>query len=246
MLIPIIPTMKRCNNCGWFNLDSAVKCEKCDEESFELMEPVPEPKPEPEPEPEPIPVPEPEPEPVPEPEPEPVPEPVSEPQPRRFAATVLDASAVLDMEKTKTVKCPKCCYPVVGYAEYCPNCGATIIKKSVSSCPTKIEESSVEETKNPAPDLKATVIAQAPQEAPKSESKSICKATVIAHAPSSSAASKTDRNLKATVRDIPEELMVEKAQEYVLTPAPSGSKPTVELHVGDVVNIGGVSYILQK
>lgn len=27
--------MKRCNNCGWFNLDSAVQCEKCEEESFE-------------------------------------------------------------------------------------------------------------------------------------------------------------------------------------------------------------------
>ena len=27
--------MKRCNNCGWFNLDSAVRCEKCEEESFE-------------------------------------------------------------------------------------------------------------------------------------------------------------------------------------------------------------------
>ena len=242
MLIPIIPTMKRCNNCGWFNIDSAVKCEKCDEESFELM--APEPTPEPTPEPDPEPMPEPVPEVVPEPQPEPVPEPVSEPQTRRFAATVLDASAVLDMEKT--VKCPKCCYPIVGYAEYCPNCGATIIKKSALSSPTKIEESSVEGTKNPAPDLKATVIAQAPQEAPKSESKSICKATVIAQAPSSSAASKKDRNLKATVRDIPEELMVEKAQEYVLTPAPSGSKPTVELHVGDVVNIGGVSYILQK
>lgn len=29
--------MKRCNNCGWFNLDSATHCEKCHEESFELQ-----------------------------------------------------------------------------------------------------------------------------------------------------------------------------------------------------------------
>lgn len=240
--------MKRCNNCGWFNLDSAVRCEKCDEESFELIEPESSPSPVPEvesvPEPQPEPVPEVVPEPTPKPEPEPVPEPVPEHQPRRFAATLMDASAVLNMEKT--VKCPKCCYPVVGYAEYCPNCGATIIKKSALSSPTKMEESSVEETKNPLPDMKATVIAQAPQEAPESESKPICKATVIAQAPSSVHIPKTEKNLKATVRDIPEELLVEKAPEYILTPAPSGSKPTLELHVGDVVNIGGVSYILQK
>ena len=29
--------MKRCNNCGWFNLDSVTHCEKCDEESFEIV-----------------------------------------------------------------------------------------------------------------------------------------------------------------------------------------------------------------
>lgn len=29
--------MKRCNNCGWFNLDSATHCEKCDDESFESV-----------------------------------------------------------------------------------------------------------------------------------------------------------------------------------------------------------------
>ena len=29
--------MKRCNNCGWFNLDSVTRCEKCEEESFEYV-----------------------------------------------------------------------------------------------------------------------------------------------------------------------------------------------------------------
>lgn len=29
--------MKRCNNCGWFNIDSVARCEKCDEESFEQV-----------------------------------------------------------------------------------------------------------------------------------------------------------------------------------------------------------------
>ena len=29
--------MKRCNNCGWFNFDAAMQCEKCGEESFEQV-----------------------------------------------------------------------------------------------------------------------------------------------------------------------------------------------------------------
>lgn len=29
--------MKRCNNCGWFNLDATMQCEKCGEESFEQV-----------------------------------------------------------------------------------------------------------------------------------------------------------------------------------------------------------------
>ena len=33
--------MKRCNNCGWFNLDSATQCEKCEEESFDIIEESP-------------------------------------------------------------------------------------------------------------------------------------------------------------------------------------------------------------
>ena len=266
--------MKRCNNCGWFNPDSAERCEMCEEESFELMEPVSKPAPAPAPEP----VPEPEPAPAPEPAPEPAPQP--EPQARRFAATVMDVSAVLDLEKDTAVKCPKCCYPVVGYAEYCPNCGATLPKRAVLPQPTRIEEpfepqpaapeskpickatvfaQAPVEASAPAPQpatpdskpiCKATVFAQAPVEssapAPQPaapDSKPICKATVFASAPA--AAPKAGKEMKATVRDIPAELMTE-APEYRLSPDVSGNRPSAELHEGDIVLIGGISYILKK
>lgn len=146
--------MKRCNNCGWFNLDSAVQCEKCEEESFEpvvedcvsaaqqiveVEEPV-----------------------------ELVAEKknpmletvafggssVSEPKPPRkfLAATVMDATAVLQQETES--QCPKCRYPIIGYVEYCPNCGATV-KNGMASAPqvTKME-TCVDE---PTSGLKATV-----------------------------------------------------------------------------------------
>ena len=146
--------MKRCNNCGWFNLDSAVQCEKCEEESFEPVveeqvsaaEPVVEIV-------------------------EPV-ELVSEKRspmletvafggvsmsesktPRKFlAATVMDATVVLQQETES--QCPKCRYPIIGYVEYCPNCGATV-KSGMASAPqvTKME-TCVDE---PASGLKATV-----------------------------------------------------------------------------------------
>ena len=69
--------MKRCNNCGWFNLDSSVECEKCGEDSFEpVIEPAPVSEPEP--------VVEPQPEPVVEPEPQPEPEPIVEEAPTYY------------------------------------------------------------------------------------------------------------------------------------------------------------------
>lgn len=146
--------MKRCNNCGWFNLDSAVQCEKCEEESFEpvvedcvsaaeqvveMEEPV---------------------ELVTE-KKNPMQETVafggssvSEPKPSRkfLAATVMDATAVLQQETES--QCPKCRYPIIGYVEYCPNCGATV-KNGAASAPqvTKME-TCVDE---PVSGLKATV-----------------------------------------------------------------------------------------
>lgn len=210
-LVLSIP-MKRCNNCGWFNLDSAVQCEKCEEESFE---PVVEDR-------------------VPasesvaqevvsviDVESEPV-ESVSDtknpmletvafggpviaeskPSRKFLAATVMDATAVLDQEKE--TQCPKCRYPIIGYVEYCPNCGATI--KGGPSTPqvTKIE-TCVDE-------------------------------------PASS--------LKATVRDIPENLIVDVAREtadtYRLIPVDALGEAVIVLQPDCVVVIGGRRYRFQK
>ena len=128
--------MKRCINCGWFNLDSATHCEKCDEDAFAPLEPAEQPGSSVQEVPE-KPV-----EPVNQPEPE-----ISKGSSSRnnpmmstvamsaeeitpcdkrnvMAATVMDVSSVMDMGED--VQCPKCSYPIVGYMEYCPNCGATI------------------------------------------------------------------------------------------------------------------------
>lgn len=190
--------MKRCNNCGWFNADSALECEKCGEESFELVESpvvveethieetisaaIPETVVEPlvekvetvvalD-----VPVENVEPETIddmsakpvknnkfakatvaidacipkcaPKSEPKQGEEPVLSVKNKFAKATVAigsDMPAVAPKEVTlpkadevvpevahlsEPVKCPKCCYPITGYAEYCPNCGATV--KSVN------------------------------------------------------------------------------------------------------------------
>ena len=117
--------MKRCNNCGWFNLDSSVECEKCGEDSFEpVIEPAPVSEPEPvvEPQPEPVvePEPQPEPEPIVEPEPVAVEEPVAQPDRKVLTATIMDVSALFTDDEPQEVNCPKCGYPVVGNVEFCP------------------------------------------------------------------------------------------------------------------------------
>lgn len=113
--------MKRCNNCGWFNLDSATHCEKCDEESFDPVEPEESIKSEDPVESAEIPLPK-----------NPMMSTVAmgtgdvAPTAKRnaMAATVLDAAAFMETEIS--AQCPKCCYPVTGYVEFCPNCGTTI------------------------------------------------------------------------------------------------------------------------
>lgn len=215
--------MKRCNNCGWYNKDTAVRCEKCDEDSFEpVVEveeevPVSEPTPEPTPAPAPAPDPEPEPEPVIEPVHEEIPvknvmqetvafgvsAPVHKPVRQSLAATVMDASAV--MGTPSETKCPKCCYPVIGYVEYCPNCGATIKAGNESAA---------------APETVAKTVAEPRDSKP---------------------------GLKATVRDIPEELVCEEDPDtYRLVPVDALGEAPVVLKLGDVVVLGGKKYRFQK
>lgn len=207
--------MKRCNNCGWYNHDSAACCEKCEEDSFE---PVIEVSPEPEVESEVEPVPEviavPEEKPEESPKKNPMMETVAFgaehvlPQKpsgnHNFAATVLDATAVLKAENES--HCPKCRYPIIGYVEYCPNCGATVKNNSEPGAPpvpkvTKIE--SCEEVAKPV-------------------------------------------DLKATVRDIPDELIKEDPDIFRLVPLDRPGEAPYEMHVGDVIVIGGCRYRLEK
>lgn len=177
--------MKRCNNCGWFNLDSATQCEKCEEESFDIIEESPAEESAPvveEPEAEPV-VEEPAVE-VAAPE-EPVaavveePKEESRPKPmmatiavgakgvslpnmgskaekKNLAATVMDARAALQLDSEEE-SCPKCCYPISGDMEYCPNCGATISTKKVADPQPVCKDTVAEEQSEPAKVVNATV-----------------------------------------------------------------------------------------
>ena len=159
--------MKRCNNCGWYNKDTAVCCEKCDEDSFEPIVEVEDEAP----------VSEPTPTQSLAPDSEPVIESVHEEIPvknvmqetlafgasapahkpvrQSLAATVMDTSAV--MGTPSETKCPKCCYPVIGYVEYCPNCGATIKAGNESTAASETVAKTVAEPRDSKPGLKATV-----------------------------------------------------------------------------------------
>ena len=210
--------MKRCNNCGWFNLDSATHCEKCDEESFEIVEP--------------------------EPEPEQLPEPASAPvksgmmatvafgvstpdeRPRKsLAATVMDASAVMDAESVS--QCPKCNYPISGYVEYCPNCGVTIRRAQMPEAP--------EMQVAPAPEVKISLASTVMINEPVSAKSHVAAVTVC------------ESDLKATVRDIPSDLVQDDDTDvFWLVPMSAIGEAPVELKLGSVVYIGGKGYTFRK
>ena len=137
--------MKICNNCGWYNQDSAVSCVKCQDTSFKQMaEAVVEEQP------------------------------ISRPvettgmatvafnaespviskkssEQKKFAATVLDAEAYMHRDKEQS--CRECRYPIVGNVDYCPNCGAAVCGSTASGqVPVAADEN-----KPVARNLKATV-----------------------------------------------------------------------------------------
>ena len=218
--------MKRCNNCGWFNLDTATRCEKCDEESLDVVVETPtDAKTE-----ETV---TPAPEVIPEEDtqateqtpahhhmmatvalgavsPQSTKQESSTPAPKNkhLAATVMDAAGAFSAE-TAATQCPKCCYPIAGHMEYCPNCGATI-RKSQSTC------------------VKETI----KEEHPKTEP--YCQNGV--------------KTLKETMRDIPTHLVEEEKTGdcYYLVPIDSIGDASIELYLDQVVNIGGHRYKFQK
>ncbi len=205
--------MKRCNNCGWFNYDSAERCEKCDDESFEPVvsevstaENVLCENPEPVEQTEPV-------------KKSPIMatvafganEPVSPPVRKSMAATVMDAGAVLRDEAE--VHCPKCRYPIIGYVDYCPNCGATVKSGNSGQSIPKITQIEVCEEPAPHSGLKATVVSS---------------------------------DLKATVRDVPVDLIENDEDVYRLVPVDALGEVSYEMHIGDIVSIGGRRYRFQK
>ena len=304
--------MKRCNNCGWFNFDAAMQCEKCGEESFEQVAemaeeaanvapaivetPVVEDTPAPQikeeskveahehaatpnhfasatiafgsnmstpsaqksttPMPEPAKIeqkprnnfkatvaigsnmPMPEPAKV-EQKPRnnfkatvaigsnmPMPEPAKvEQKPRNnFKATVAigsDTPILHTPSKVEEVKsepvaaqsaatqCPKCCYPITGHVEYCPNCGTTI--------------------KN-TPNI--TVSEHADRGETNSRNNSFAK-TVLDFSSS----------LKATVAETVDDSINGEVFHLVQVDAPNA---TIELRLGKVVVINGVRYKFDK
>lgn len=139
--------MKRCNNCGWFNLDSAVQCEKCGDESFKPVieeeiqvveeqpaavveveqkeeEVVPEVVVSEEVVPEEVVVEEAAPE-------------VAAPHNAMASTVMLGAGGITRPDKDS--HCPKCRYPIVGNVDYCPNCGATVRNETEAAVPGPAE-----------------------------------------------------------------------------------------------------------
>ena len=278
--------MKRCNNCGWFNLDATMQCEKCGEESFEQVAeiadeatkvaptavetPMAENTPAPQikeeskveahehvatpnhfasatiafgsnmstpsaqksttPMPEPAKI---------EQKPRnnfkatvaigsdmPMPEPAKvEQKPRNnFKATVAIGSDTpilhtpSKVEETKSepvaaqpvaTQCPKCCYPITGHVEYCPNCGTTI--------------------KN-TPNI--TVSEHAERGEANSRNNSFAK-TVLDFSSS----------LKATVAETVDNSRDDEGFLLVQLDAPN---TTIKLRLGEVVVINGIRYKFEK
>lgn len=260
--------MKRCNNCGWFNLDTSSQCEKCGEESFEpvvesnetiatklpIVEDIPniEVKEEVKLE-----------QPVEAPKShftatiafgsdKVAPAKVEKPKAKEnlqatvafgskpnkpasvveaaksannFKATVAIGSdkpvqpvvtvketvkSVQQMAEDLSVKCSKCCYPITGYVEYCPNCGATI-KNAPKPVETEITTQSYSQ--------------------------------------------KVDCNLAKTVRDFSSCLKATVAERvgddvasetYRLVNIDASDVPAVEVRLGVVFVINGVRYKLEK
>lgn len=248
--------MKRCNNCGWFNLDSAVCCEKCEDESLEIVVESPS---------------------VIKSDDDTNPEsetttpkdldvvndcvvsqsiesvantesdPKQEPTPikndfkatvvfgantpmlgnvkdhsnvserRELAATIMDASVLMESKS-----CPKCRYPLSGYVEYCPNCGATI-----SNHKTTVKS-------NVFQSLDGNYVVPSVS-VPMEDEK------VKHHAKPASSV-----NLKATVRDIPESLISDPSKCYKLVSEDGVGEVEIELILDEIVVIAGRKYKFQK
>ena len=217
--------MKRCNNCGWFNPDSATICEKCEESSFDVDEALVESV-------------------APVPEDVSVPEPVVEPHLKNpMAATVVFAVPEAPVQAASVVddqaSCPKCCYPVSGDVDFCPNCGATIRKPVPVG--TQIESSFGMKTVmcSPREELKDTV---AEEVKPFSAAQTVPLGVGAVPGVQSGSC-----DLKATVADVNNFCSVDdEADCSRLVPVDVLGEPDILLRPGEVVVILGKKYRFEK
>lgn len=270
--------MKRCNNCGWFNHDSAVYCEKCEDTSFEIedisAESIAEPVAEPEQ--------------AVASEQAPIDEPVVNPQNqspmtatvafsasqnpvqpvpekhRAMAATVMDASSFVPISDAPVVpevpavpevsdapadpaSCPKCCYPVSGDVDYCPNCGATI--KRPTPLGTQLEALSGKKTvicavrEEVAPTVVEEMVTEQEEQNPFSPAQ-----TVPISAGKALNLQQVSENLKATVADVSLSFISEDDESDCsrLIPVDALGEADIVLRPGEIVVIHGQKFKFEK
>ena len=222
-------TMKRCNNCGWFNQDSVLSCDKCGEETFDIADDsaeealsssvndVKDSKVDGEESKDAI-------------ESEPA---VSlnkfgrstvsidsdVPASRSVISSIFqpkkeeESPEEVAVAPSQPTECEKCCYPISGYVEYCPNCGATIKNADMG-------------------------IVLAKQEDPQPLNKNEEQAKSIA---------KSSADFRMTMREAVEPApIVTNDTVYRLIPMDILSEAVIEMRVGDVVVIRGERFKFDK
>lgn len=239
--------MIRCNNCGWFNPDTAKHCEMCDESltGLPIENPVEQAAPK-TPVQEPVPVKEPVP--AKEPKVEKTATPASSnpmmetvrmaspaaPKPS-FSATVMDIGAVRTMGEP--VHCPKCRYPVYGFTETCPNCGSSlkkVMQGTMMEMPSTTLKDSIPEKKPEVQPAQPTVIQTSPF-------KGTVREAPVPGTP--------QRSPKATVREIPAALKMDAKDErecWRLIPVESPDPEIIVMKPGEIISIGNRRYKFQK
>ena len=235
--------MKRCDNCGWFNPDSAKVCEKCEsdlsgieptvqdfsESAEDMDEPVPGTQPLHE---------------LSSPPDDVIEEDFKSVDLRKtvrkdesientgngkheYTKTVLDTSHIMEQDDEPEF-CPKCRYPLARDLEFCPNCGVTL--RRAYKRPGNGHSPSEEGERVPG-GLKSTVMDWREEE-------KVSRAGV------------SEKSLKRTVRDVSSRLKdtVEdhSSAPYYLIPLDSDHSSPIPLVPGETVIIRGERYRFQK
>ena len=153
-----------------------------------------------------------------------------------FTQTVLDASDIMDSEES--VECPKCRYPVYGYVDTCPNCGASL-KRVMADKP--------QPQSGPSVTVKEDASTTAPLVTPESVS---MKGTVLdVKSVKLPVAGLGSRGAKETIREIPNELISDQPElvnTWCLIPVESPDSETIYMQAGDIISIGNRRYLFKK